>query len=75
MNGLFSPGKILIAMGAIMLLAGLVFLGLEKLPWFGRLPGDINIQREKWSVHIPIVTCIIISIILTLLLNLFTRRR
>lgn len=65
----------LIATGVVLLLAGLVWLGLERLPWFGRLPGDIHVQRKDWSFHFPIVTCIIVSIILSVLLNLFLRKR
>ena len=65
----------LIATGVVLLLAGLVWLGLERLPWFGRLPGDIHVQRKDWSFHFPIVTCIIVSIIVSVLLNLLLRKR
>lgn len=67
--------KLLIFCGIIMILAGLVVLGMEKLHWFGHLPGDIHVERKTWSLHFPVVTCIIISIILTILLNLFMRNR
>jgi hypothetical protein len=45
-----------------------------KVPWLGRLPGDIHIQRGNWSFYFPLVTCLIVSIVLTLLFSLFGRR-
>jgi hypothetical protein len=50
-------------------------VGLEKLPWIGRLPGDIHIERRNFSIHFPIVTSLLLSVILTILLNLFLRGR
>ena len=71
-------GKILIGFGVLMVVVGgiLLFAGnhLGKVPWLGRLPGDIHIQRDNWSFSFPIVTCIVISIVLTLLFSLFGRR-
>jgi hypothetical protein len=68
----------LLGFGALMVLLGLilVFAGnlSGKVPWLGRLPGDIHIQRGNWSFYFPLVTCLIISIILTLLFSLFGRR-
>jgi len=45
-----------------------------RVPWLGRLPGDIHIQRGNWSFYFPLATCLIISIVLTLLFSLFGRR-
>jgi hypothetical protein len=71
-------GKMLLGFGALMVLLGLilVFAGnlSGKVPWLGRLPGDIHIERGNWSFYFPLVTCLIISIILTLLFSLFGRR-
>lgn len=64
--------RLLITAGLVLLLAGLFWPWLSRLP-FGRLPGDIRIVREGFSVHFPIVTCIIVSIVLSLLLWLFRR--
>jgi len=72
---LFGPeniGKLLLGVAAIIALAGVVFLLLDKLG-LGRLPGDIIIRRENLTVFFPIATMVVISIILTLLLN-FLRR-
>ena len=68
-------GKFLMIMGVTLLLVGaLITLG-PKLPFpLGRLPGDIFIQKERFTFSFPIVTCLIISLALTLLLNLIFRR-
>ena len=52
---------------------GLVFLFADKIPFLGRLPGDIYIKREKFSFYFPITTSIIISIILTILFSIFKK--
>ncbi len=71
-------GKLLIGFGVVMIILGGIFLLLGnlsgKVPWIGRLPGDIYIQRENWSFYFPLATSIILSIILTLVFSLFGRR-
>ena len=64
--------RLLILTGLLILAAGLAWPWLKRLP-FGRLPGDIHIVREGFSCHFPIVTCIAISIVITLILWLFRR--
>ncbi|HBI68838.1 MAG TPA: DUF2905 domain-containing protein [Massilia sp.] len=64
--------RLLILTGLLILAAGLAWPWLKRLP-FGRLPGDIHIVREGFSFHFPIVTCIAISIVITLILWLFRR--
>ena len=64
--------RILIVLGAIMIAAGLAWPWLRKLP-LGRLPGDIHVVREGASFHFPITTCIVISLLLSLLIWLFRR--
>lgn len=59
--------RLLIALGVLFLLAGLAWPWLSRLPW-GRLPGDIAIEREGFGFHFPWVTSLIVSIVLTLLL-------
>ncbi len=71
-----STGKILIVAGAILIAAGILFLFKDSLPFIkhlGRLPGDINIQGKNFSLHFPIVTGIIISLILSLILYVLGR--
>jgi hypothetical protein len=71
-------GKLLLGFGVLMVLLGLVLLVAGnlsgKVPWLGRLPGDIHIQRGDWTFYFPLVTCLVISIVLTLLFSLFGRR-
>ena len=66
-------GKMLILLGVFIILFGLLLLVGEKIPWVGRLPGDIIIKKEKFTFYFPLATSIIISIILTLLFTLFRR--
>ncbi len=56
----------------LVVIGGLAMLGV-RLP-FGRLPGDIAIEGERGGIYIPIATMIVISVVLTVLLNLFSRR-
>ena len=68
-------GKLLATMGAILLVIGLI---LNYAPWlinwFGRLPGDIRIEDDKKLVFVPLVSMLVVSIILTIILNLFFRK-
>jgi hypothetical protein len=64
--------RALIIIGTVLLLAGLAWPWLSKLG-LGRLPGDIRIETENGVFYIPIVTCIVVSIVLSLLLYLFRR--
>jgi len=73
MLGFGSLGKMLILLGAVIVLIGLLLLVGEKIPWIGRLPGDILIRKKNFTFYFPIVTCILISIILTLLFSLFRK--
>jgi Protein of unknown function (DUF2905) len=73
MFGLGVLGKMLILLGVFIILMGLLLVLGEKIPWMGRLPGDILIRREKFTFYFPIVTCVLISIILTLLFALFRK--
>jgi uncharacterized membrane protein YkgB len=63
----------LILLGVLIIAIGLLLLIGEKIPWVGKLPGDIIIRKEKFSFYFPITTCILISIILTLLFTLFRK--
>lgn len=67
-------GKTLILLGAALIVVGLIFVVAPKIPFLGKLPGDIHLRGKNWSFSFPVVTCIVISIVLTLLFNLFSRR-
>lgn len=74
-NSFDSIGKMLIIFGLVLIIVGIaVYLG-GKFTALGRLPGDIHIERENFSFHFPVVTSIVISLVLTVILNLFFTRR
>ncbi len=66
-------GKALIAAGLLIALVGLVFLLSDKVGWIGRLPGDITIRRGNFTFHFPLATCLLISVLLSLLLWLLRK--
>lgn len=66
-------GKGLILLGVVLIVAGILFSFAGKIPWLGQLPGDIYIQRERFTFYFPLTTCLILSLILTLVLYLFRR--
>ncbi len=71
-------GKLLIGFGVLLILLGILLsVGATlsgKLPWIGRLPGDIYIQRGNWSFYFPLATSLLLSLILTLIFFLVNRR-
>jgi hypothetical protein len=66
-------GKMLIILGIILIIVGIGFLFGDRIPFIGKLPGDILIKKERFSFYFPITTSIIISIILTILFSLFRK--
>jgi hypothetical protein len=68
-------GVALIVAGGLLVALGLALVFAERLPWLGRLPGDIVIRRERWVIYVPLATMVLVSLVLTLLLNLLSRRR
>lgn len=70
-------GQILLVIGGIIAIVGLFFYlnGPRWFPWLGRLPGDIRIETEHTRFYFPIVTCLIISLVLSLILMLISRLR
>lgn len=73
MTELGSLAKMLIFFGILLIVIGGVILLANKIPGIGRLPGDIYIQKQNFSFYFPITTCIIISIILSIIFWLFKR--
>jgi hypothetical protein len=67
-------GKLMIFGGLALAAVGVVVLLVGKIPGLGALPGDILIQRKNFTFSFPIVTCLIVSIVLTVIVNLFFRR-
>ena len=66
-------GKGLILLGVVLIVAGILVSFAGKIPWLGQLPGDIYIQRERFTFYFPLTTSLILSLILTLVLYLFRR--
>jgi len=66
-------GKLLILFGVILIAVGALLTLAGKVPWLGRLPGDIYYKGEHFAFYFPIVTCLLASVILSLLLYLFRR--
>ncbi len=71
--GMSEFGRILIIIGAIMVVVGVALWLSPKIPWLGRLPGDIMIKRKTFSFYFPLGTSILVSIILTLILYLLRK--
>jgi hypothetical protein len=67
-------GKALVVLGlALALLGAVLWLG-GRIPWLGRLPGDIRVEREHFKFYFPLATCLLISVLLTLLFRLLGKR-
>jgi hypothetical protein len=70
-------GKVLIVTGIVILVAGIVITVAGRVPFLnslGRLPGDITFRRGSATIYVPIVTCLLLSVLLTLILKLIQRR-
>ena len=74
MMELHNLGKLLLLLGGILIIIGAAVLLAAKIPWFGRLPGDIYIQRPKFTFFFPLTTSILISVVLSLLWYFLSRR-
>ena len=66
-------GKTLIYLGIVLAIVGAIIVLAGKLPWLGHLPGDITIERDRFSFYFPLATCILISVIVSLVLYFFRR--
>jgi len=73
MNPLAEMGKSLIFFGIFLVVIGLLTLALPKLSHLPRLPGDILIRRGNFTFYFPLATCLLLSLLLTLIFNLLRR--
>jgi hypothetical protein len=69
-----SLGRMLILIGVVAIVIGAIFVLFGKVPWIGRLPGDIVIRRDNFTLYFPIVTMFLLSLILTIIFNLIGRK-
>jgi len=67
-------GKSLVILGLLIALVGVVLTFVGRVPWLGRLPGDIYVQRGNWSFYFPLATSLILSVVLSLVFYLLGRR-
>ena len=74
MNDLGAVGRLLIGAGLLLALVGVVLLLAGRVPFLGRLPGDFVFRRGPVTVYVPLLTSLLLSVLLTLALNIFLRR-
>ncbi len=68
-----NMGKFIIILGLILVIAGVIIHFADKIPWIGRLPGDILIKKENFTFYFPLATSIILSIVITLVIYLIRK--
>jgi hypothetical protein len=66
-------GRALIVLGVVVVAIGLVMTLADRVPWLGHLPGDLYLKREHFSLYFPLATCVLISLVISLVLYLFRR--
>ncbi|MFA6596900.1 MAG: DUF2905 domain-containing protein [Ignavibacteriaceae bacterium] len=66
-------GKLLILLGGIIVILGIILLSFGKIPFLGKLPGDIIVQKKNFTFYFPVVTSILLSLLLALILYLFKK--
>jgi len=71
----FQPlAKFIILMGIILVIVGVILYFFKGIPFLGKLPGDIHIEKKNFSFYFPITTCILLSVILSIILYLIFKR-
>ena len=66
-------GRLLIIAGGLLLAGGVLLVLLGQIPFFGRLPGDIAVERERFSFFFPLASMLIVSLVLTVVVNIVLR--
>ena len=66
-------GKTLIFIGIGLAVFGVIFMLGGKIPWLGHLPGDITIERERFTFYFPLATCLLVSVLISLVVYFFRR--
>jgi len=69
-----DAGKLLIVVGLLIAAVGVIVLLAGRLPWLGRLPGDVHVQRGHWTFYFPLATSLLVSVVLTLIFWVIGRR-
>lgn len=68
-------GKLLVVLGIVLAIFGGILWGAGRMPFLGHLPGDIEVRGEHYTIYFPIMTCIVVSIVLSLVLWIVMRSR
>ena len=68
-----SIALLLLVAGCVLIGIGLLLFFVEKVPWLGHLPGDIHYQGKNYSFHFPLMTCILLSVVITNLINIIMK--
>lgn len=68
-------GRSVVLLGIVLVLVGFVLSAAPSVPWLGKLPGDLRFDWSGFRVHLPITTSVLLSVVLTLLLQLFSKLR
>ena len=68
-----AAGRILMLLGILLLAAGAMLSLAPRIPWLGRLPGDFSFGGPGFRVYVPLGTCIVLSLVLSLIMKLFNR--
>ena len=74
MSGVHEIGRMLVVFGLLIALVGVALVLVGRVPWLGRLPGDVHIQRGNWTFYFPLATSLLLSVVLTLILWILGRR-
>lgn len=67
-------GRVLIVLGLVLAATGVALTLAPRVPWLGRLPGDVQIQRGSWTFYFPLATSVLLSVVLTVILWIVGRR-
>ncbi len=68
-------GKVLLLVGLVIAAVGLVLIFSDRVPWLGKLPGDITIDKGNFRIYVPITTCILLSVVISLVLWVLAQLR
>ena len=74
MSDMHDIARMLVVFGLLIAFVGLALMLIGRVPWLGRLPGDIHIQRGGWTFYFPLATSLLLSLVLTLILWILGRR-
>jgi hypothetical protein len=67
-------GRALVVLGIVLVVLGVLIVVAGRVPWIGRLPGDIHVRRDGWSFYFPLTTSILVSLLISIVLYLVGRR-